>query len=438
MNMKKIGLMVVLALPVAALLYAVAYLYLYYRATSTLAALEHELQPVAQMSHGAVRVRPFGGIAIDDLDFVLLDTGTAIQIQRIAVRSASPFWMPLSTDLRRMALVIARKRLLVELTGLRLRREDLPSIAESGTASRTDSAGVGGRLLTSLCGPDAGAQNLGYLDRILPSDLFMSLRIQMEDGPGGGADILSVGVNLQQVGELQARVIADVRRLDAASDGIDDSAIRQVEIRSRLEERFLSVAKQVCASMRGTSTASLDRLLLDDADRIFGDVLGLVPSDALLGALSDYLSGAEIRVAFDPTAFEVIGRYAAEDAADVLGLEVYVDGERVLEPGFRAPRAPGEAVDAGAADSDALAQPGDKIGYDLVARCIGCLVTVRLKDGRERQGIADALDGTTLYIKWYQQAYLRDPKRSAVRKGTVTALVPRVDIDWIRFEAPPP
>jgi hypothetical protein len=438
MKTKQIGVMLAVGLAAAALLYAVAYLYLYYRATSTLDALANELGPVARTSYGAVRVRPFGGVAIDDLELVLGDGGKAIQIQRIALRSAAPFWMPLSTDLRRMALLIARKRLLVELTGLRIRREDLPAIAESGPADRSDKEGVGARLLTSICGPDAAEDEFGYIDRILPSDLFMSLRIQMEEGLGGAADVLSIGVSLQQVGEVQFRVIADVRRLAAASDVIDDSAIRQVDIRSRLEERFLSVAKQICASMRGTSTESIDRLLTDDADRIFGDVLGLVPDDELLDALHDYLSGAEILVAFDPTALELIGRYAPEEVADVIALEVYVDGDRITEAGFRAPRAPGERADTGDAEANVLAQPGDRIGYDVVARCIGCLVTVRLKDGRERQGIADAVDGTTLYVKWYQQSYVSDPKRAIARRGTVTALVPRSDIAWIRFDAAPP
>jgi len=438
MNFKQIGLLIAGALAGALVLYAVAYLYLYYTATSSLSEMERELEPFGRLSHGAIRVRPFGGAQIDDLELVLFDSGRAIRVERIAVRSAAPFWMPLSMDLRRLALAIAQKRLLVELTGLKMRRDDLPSISEVGSPSRRDGPGVAERLLAGLCGVDAGEQTRGYLDRILPSDLYMSSRIQFQEGPGAGDDVLRIGVNLLQVGELQVDVVANMRHLTAASDVIDDSSIRRVEIRSRLDTAFLSVAKRACASMRDTTAESIDQLLIDDADSIFGDVLGLVPGDALLDALHDYLSGAEVQVSFDPTALDLAGRYAPEDVAEVIGLEVYVEGEQLPAPSFRAPRAPTERVAAAEADANVLARPGDKIGYDVVARCMGCLVTVRLKDGRERQGIADAMDGTTLYIKWYQRAYVRDPGRSSARVGTVTANVPRADIDWIRFDAPPP
>lgn len=437
MKLKQIGLLAALILGTATLLYVAAYLYLYASIASTLATTKQDIEPVAYLDYGPVRVGPLGDIELDDLELVPLESGRAIAIDRIALSSSNPLWLPLGVNLRHMAVPDLPARVSLDLIGLKMLREDLAAGLLPEVPAGTAAPSIGRRLLAGVCGFDAGESTLRYLDRVLPKELLLDLQVQLKAGPGGGADVLDLWVDLRGVGRFQVSLVANVAQVMASTGAATEPSVRSLDLNSRLNGEFLALAKQTCASMGGTSAAAVDRRLREDADRIFGDVLGMVPGDALLDALQDYLAGKELQLLFDPTALALIDRYPPEDVAGVVALRVYVDGEQLPKPNFRAPKVETALVDTDEADADALAHPGDIIDSELLARCLGCTITVRLKDGRERRGIADALNASTLYVKWDAPAYFENPWRSSARKGSVTAELARADIEWIRFEAPP-
>ncbi len=435
MKLKQIVLILAIVLSTPVVLYGAIYAYLYDQVTSELAGLKRELEPVAYLGYAEVRVGALGGVEVDDFELVMLDSGRAIEIDRIAMRASDPLWLPVISGLRRIALPDLPQELSVELIGLRLQRDDVAAVIEYLSGVRADSSGVGRRVLAGICGLPPGEEMRRWLDRSLPEEPVYDLRIRIQDGPRGGADVLSLTLNLHQVGELRLDLFARLNRYGAAAGLLDAASIRKLDLDSRLDAEWLSGAKQTCASMGGASAASIDRRLIDDADSIFGDIFGLVPDDALLDALRDYLAGKALNVVLDPTALDLVGSYPPESVAELIDLQVSVEGEQLTRPGFRAPRAPVVSVEAAAAD--APARPGDLIDFDVLARCLGCVVTVRLKDGRERQGVADDLDATTLSLMSFVRAYSNSARQTTARKGTMTVYLRRTDIEWVRFEAPP-